>query len=150
LIRENSSFLCLKRVFPDRGFGLMTMKWLKVILCSSLVLGTSAGAAAQADCGYQVFIDVRNEANDSVNNARLELGGWKIFQYTPERTYRASGLLGVGAPALKTNLKVSASGYKTFIHELNISCARYEYLLILRPKRSKLAAELKTIPSTTK
>jgi hypothetical protein len=127
------------------------MKRLKLIIWISFFLGTSTSVAAQADCLYQILIDVRDEANNPVNNAKLKLSGWKAFAYrTPPNLYETSGLLGVGGPAWKARLKVSAGGYKTFDQELLVSCARYEYLLILRPKRSKLAAELKAIPIATK
>jgi hypothetical protein len=121
------------------------------MICISIFLGASSSIAAQADCAYQIFIDVRNEDNNSVNNAKLNLSGWKEFYYRPQKSlYETFGLRGVGAPVWKAKLKVSASGYKTFGQELSISCARYEYLLILRPKRSKLEAELKMVPIATK
>ena len=129
------------------------MKGLIGLVCIVLLIGAGSNIAAQADCGYRVLFDVRNGANNPIINAKLKLGGRKTFFYRPQLgKYETGGLLGVGAPDWKTNLNGSAKGYKSFNRELVVSCSRFgeEYLLILRPKRSKLEAEFRIISKVNK
>lgn len=129
------------------------MKRLIVLVCIVLLIGVGSSVAAQADCGYRVLVDVRDGVNNPIINAKFNLGGRKAFFYRPNLgKYETDGLLGVGAPDWKTNLKVSAKGYNSFNRELVVSCSRFgeEYLIILRPKRSKLEAEFRIVSKVNK
>ena len=119
------------------------MKTFPFSLMILVILLNWSTAVSQADCGYSVLVDIRDDDNRPVHNARLSLNGWKVFNYSIETgTYRASGLLGVGAPVSRIRLKVSAKGFKSFDEVLNIRCSHYEYRLIMRRKSSKRTPEL--------
>ena len=96
---------------------------------------------------YNVLIDVRNEANDPITNANLRLSRRDV-RYRPElRKYETLGLA-LPLERIRAKLKISVSGYRSLNHELILACPGYEYLIILRPKRSKLEAEVKVISKT--
>jgi hypothetical protein len=118
-----------------------------VLVCIVLFVGSASNIAAQADCGYRVLIDVRNGANEPVTKANLKLRGRDVNYRPALRKYETSGLA-LPRERIRAKLKVSASGYKTLNHELILACPGYEYLVILRPKRSKLEAEVKVISKT--
>lgn len=111
-----------------------------------LMLSLSVNFTAQADCGYWLRIRVHDEAGNTIKSAKLKLDDWKGFYYrSPLEGYEAWGLRGLGTPKWTANLKVSAKGFTTFHHKLNISCGTYEFLLQLRPKASKAPADFKLI-----
>jgi hypothetical protein len=118
-----------------------------VLVFTGLFAGTAFKVAAQADCEYRVLIDVRNEANDPITNANLRLSRRDV-RYRPElRKYETLGLA-LPLERIRAKLKISVSGYRSLNHELILACPGYEYLIILRPKRSKLEAEVKVISKT--
>lgn len=113
-----------------------------VIICIVLLIGAGSTIAAQADCFFRVLIDVRNEANNPITNAKFRLSG-RDFYYRPVlRKYETTGLL-LPRESFTDNLKVSARGYKSLQHEIKVACSEYEYLIIMRPKKSKLEPEFK-------
>lgn len=125
------------------------MRISTILVAAILSVNLSFDMYAQADCGYRIRVYLRDDAGNTIKNARLKLNNWKEFYYRDAfNGYEASGLRGVGAPAWVPNLKVSAKGFTTSNHKLNISCAQYDFLLTLKLKGSKENADLQPVPST--
>jgi hypothetical protein len=111
---------------------------------AAFVLSGISVIKGQADCGYIFQVYLRDEAGKTITKAKVRLSsGASLFYQDDIEGYEIFGLLGVGSPERRANLKVSAKGFETFLKEINYSCSKQRGLLItLRPKGSKTSADI--------
>lgn len=93
----------------------------------------SFSVKAQADCGFDLSLSVRNKNGATLQNAKVSLSGSDLSFNGGKNAFTKSSVLGVGTKYQRL-LTVSADGFEDFETGIEIACGRFSYELTLKSK----------------
>ena len=110
------------------------MRFLKFVILSLVILNFSQIIKAQADCGFDFKLFIRDSNGKAIANAKIELNGVDFYYDESREIYSAWTLLGVGS-SNDSVLKVQAKGFDKFEKKFELKCGFYAYELRLGAKK---------------
>lgn len=117
------------------------MKILQVLL---FMLALSVLVNAQADCGFDFKLFIRDSNGKTIKNAKIELRGEDFYYNDKTGIYSAWSLFGVGA-RYDSILKVEAKGFNDFAKQIELKCGFYAYDLRLSAKNVNESASFEEL-----
>jgi hypothetical protein len=115
------------------------MKVLRILFLVILICPFCLLVKAQADCGFDLRLYVRDSKGITLNNVRIKMNLADFYYNSQKDAYIAWTLLGVGSK-YKSLLKVNAEGFEEFEKEIEVKCGFYSYDLRLKSKRTNETA----------